>query len=79
MQRTRNALKSLPTKCSTLVNVVSHEGCVPWIDRAIKLVAPYAGQIILRGDIDFTLTAELDRWDEQGVKFIFGMDARPRW
>ena len=23
-------------------NVVSYEGCVPWIDRAIKLVAPYA-------------------------------------
>ena len=21
-------------------NVVSHEGCVPWIDRAIKLIAP---------------------------------------
>ena len=51
-------------------NVVSHEGCVPWIDRAIKLVAPHAGQITLRGDTDFTLTEELDRWDEQGVKFI---------
>ncbi len=56
-------------------NVVSHEGCVPWINRAIKLVAPHAGQITLRGDTDFTLTGELDRWDEQGVKFIFGMDA----
>src|SRR4029077_4668417 len=22
--------------------------------------------------------AELDRWDEQGVKFIFGMDAHPK-
>jgi len=59
-------------------NVVSHEGCVPWIDRAIKLVAPYAGQITLRGDTDFTLTAELDRWDEQGVNFIFGMDAHSK-
>ena len=59
-------------------NVVSHEGCVPWIDRAIKLVAPHAGQITLRGDTDFTLTAELDRWDGQGVKFIFGMDAHPK-
>ena len=56
-------------------NVVSHEGCVPWIDRAIKLVAPHAGEITLRGDTDFTLTGELDRWDGQGVKFIFGMDA----
>ena len=59
-------------------NVVSHEGCVPWIDRAIKLVAPYAAQITLRGDTDFTLSGELDRWDEQGVKFIFGMDAHPK-
>jgi hypothetical protein len=57
---------------------VSHEGCVPWIDRAIKLVAPHAGQITLRGDTDFSLTAELDRWDGQGVKFIFGMDAHPK-
>ena len=59
-------------------NVVSHEGCVPWIDRAIQLVAPHAGQITLRGDTDFTLTGELDRWDGQGVKFIFGMDAHPK-
>ena len=59
-------------------NVVSHEGCVPWIDRAIKLVAPHAGQITLRGDTDFSLTAELDRWDGQGVKFIFGMDAHAK-
>jgi hypothetical protein len=59
-------------------NVVSHEGCVPWIDRAIKLVAPYAGQITLRGDTDFTLTGELDRWDGQGVTFIFGMNAHAK-
>src|SRR6516225_9265785 len=48
-------------------NVVSHEGCVPWIDRAIELVRPYAGEITLRGDTDFTLSAELDRWDSQGI------------
>jgi len=42
-------------------NVVSHEGCVPWIDRAIELVGPYADEITLRGDSDFTLSAELDR------------------
>ena len=33
--------------------------------------------ITLRGDTDFTLSAELDRWDSQGIKFIFGMDAHP--
>jgi len=59
-------------------NVVSHEGCVPWIDRAIELLRPRAGEITLRGDTDFTLSAELDRWDSQGIKFIFGMDAHPK-
>ncbi len=46
-------------------NVVSHEGCVPWIDRAIELLRPRAAEITLRGDTDFTLSAELDRWDGQ--------------
>jgi len=51
-------------------NAVSHEGCVPWIDRAIELVRPRAAEITLRGDTDFTLSGELDRWDSQGIKFI---------
>lgn len=59
-------------------NVVSHEGCTPWIDRAIALVQPHARQVLLRGDTDFTLTGELDRWDRQGVQFIFGMDAHAK-
>jgi hypothetical protein len=59
-------------------NEVSHQGCVPWIDRAVALVGEHAGAITLRGDTDFTLTGELDRWDDQGVKFIFGMDAHPK-
>ena len=59
-------------------NVVSHDGCVEWIDRAIKVVAPHAGRITLRGDTDFTLSAELDRWDEAGIGFIFGMDAHKK-
>ena len=59
-------------------NAASHQGCVSWIDRAIELVRPYAGEITLRGDTDFTLSSELDRWDEQGLKFIFGLDAHPK-
>lgn len=59
-------------------NAASHQGCVPWIDRAIELVRPYAGEITLRGDTDFTLSAELDRWQGQGLKFIFGLDAHPK-
>jgi len=56
-------------------NAVSHEGCVEWMDRAIAVVRPFAGRITLRGDTDFTLTGELDRWDGEGIHFIFGMDA----
>ena len=59
-------------------NAVSHEGCVPWIDRAIALVQPHARQVLLRGDTDFTSTGELDRWDSQGVQFLFGLDAHPK-
>ena len=51
---------------------------MPWINRAIELVRPYAGEITLRGDTDFTLSAELDRWHSQRIKFIFGMDAYPK-
>ena len=43
-----------------------------------QMVAPHAGQITPRGDTDFTLTGELDRWDGQRVKFIFGMDGHTK-
>lgn len=55
-------------------NVVSHEGAVKWIDKAIELVWPHAKTITLRGDTDFALTANFDRWAEI-VDFLFGMDA----
>jgi Transposase DDE domain group 1 len=49
------------------------------LDRwAIELVRPCSGEITLRADTDFTLTAELDRWDSQGIKFLFGMDAHQK-
>ena len=59
-------------------NVASHQDSVSWIDRAIALVQPVAGRITLRGDTDFTHTAQLDRWDKAGVGFILGMDAHPK-
>jgi hypothetical protein len=37
-------------------------------------VSPYTERVCLRGDTDFSLTANFDRWAEQ-VDFIFGMDA----
>ncbi len=58
-------------------NVASHDGAVPWIDKAIGQVKPYAKRITLRGDTDFSLTAHFDRWAE-GVDFLFGMDASPK-
>ncbi len=56
-------------------NVVSHKGVSKRIDEAIALVQPHAEQICLRGDTDFSLTKQFDRWSDQ-VDFVFGMDAR---
>ena len=59
-------------------NRPSHEGAAPRLDQAIALCRQ-AGfeRITLRGDTDFTQTAHLDRWDEEGIRFIFGIDAMP--
>lgn len=59
-------------------NVVSHAGCVPWIDRALALTRTRAAKVCLRGDTDFSLTAEFDRWANEGVDFLFGVDAHPK-
>jgi Transposase DDE domain group 1 len=55
-------------------NVPSHTNAAVWIDKAIDLVLPYAPRVCLRGDTDFSLTANFDRWSER-VDFVFGMDA----
>jgi hypothetical protein len=57
-------------------NRPSHEQAAWYFDRAIEQCRK-AGfkKILLRGDTDFTQTAQLDRWDQEGVKFIFGIDA----
>jgi len=57
-------------------NRPSHENAAFYFDQAIE-VCRKAGfrQIRLRGDTDFTQTEHLDRWDEEGVKFVFGIDA----
>ena len=56
-------------------NRPSHEGAAAEIDRAIR-VCREGGfrQILVRGDTDFTQTKHLDRWDDDGVQFIFGAD-----
>jgi hypothetical protein len=58
-------------------NRPSHEGVIGYYDRAIALCRKAGFQEIrLRGDTDFALTSEFDRWDNDGVRFVFGNDAR---
>ena len=55
-------------------NRPSSDGAAEWIDRSIDLVAQHFRKVRLRGDTDFSLTENFDRWDER-VKFVFGYDA----
>jgi len=57
-------------------SVPSHQDVAVWLDRALKLVKPHFESIWFRGDADFSLTTHFDEWDQQGVQFIFGYDAR---
>src|SRR5450631_777559 len=58
-------------------NRPSHEGVIDYYDRAIALCRQAGFTAIrLRGDTDFSLTTELDRWDQDGVRFVFGYDAK---
>jgi hypothetical protein len=53
----------------------SSDGAAEWLDRAIDRVAPVFKKVWLRGDTDFSLTHNFDRWDER-VGFVFGYDAK---
>lgn len=56
----------------------SYEGAADYLDRAIALCREAGFRTIcLRGDTDFTQAAHLDRWDDEGVGFVFGLDAQP--
>ena len=59
-------------------NATSQSGSVEWIDRAVELVARVAPSVTIRGDTDFSHTAQLDRWEGAGHKFILGIDAHPK-
>ena len=58
-------------------NRPSAEGAAERFDQARTLCAD-AGfrRITFRGDTDFSQTRHLDRWDADGVRFVFGYDAR---
>lgn len=57
-------------------NRPSHDGAAEWIDRTIDLLKPNFLEIVFRGDTDFSLTKNFDRWDENST-FYFGFDAMP--
>jgi hypothetical protein len=56
----------------------SHEGAAPLLDQAAALCRR-AGflQITFRGDTDFSQTTHLDGWDDQDIRFVFGIDCMP--
>ena len=58
-------------------NRPSSEGAAERFDQAYALCRD-AGfrQVTFRGDTDFSQTGHLDRWDADGVRFVFGYDAR---
>ena len=57
-------------------NKHSSEGAGEVFDKAITLCrqAGFA-DILLRGDTDFYLTRNFDRWDDDGIRFVFGVDS----
>ena len=58
------------------VNRPSHEHAARYLDQSVKLCRDTGFcNILLRGDTDFSQTTELDRWDEGGVRFVFGIQA----
>jgi Transposase DDE domain group 1 len=57
-------------------NRPSHEGAAAKIDESIAVCRAAGFRLIrLRGDTDFSQTKYLDGWDDQKVKFCFGLDA----
>jgi hypothetical protein len=58
-------------------NRPSHERAAFYFDLALDQCRQ-AGfrKLTLRGDTDFALTTNFDRWTDAGVEFVFGFDAR---
>jgi hypothetical protein len=57
-------------------NRPSSEGAAERFDQARTLCREAGFQrITFRGDTDFSQTQHLDRWDAEGVRFVFGYDA----
>ena len=57
-------------------NRTSNDGAAEWMDRAIELAISTFKKVWLRGDTDFSLTHNFDRWNKKAW-FVFGYDAKP--
>ena len=57
-------------------NAPSHLDSARWIDKSLDLVCDTFKKVRLRGDTDFSLTGNFDKWDQRCM-FVFGMDAMP--
>ena len=56
----------------------SHDQAADYIDLGVDLVRRGGfRRVRVRGDSDFALTAHFDRWDADGVEFVFAIDAHP--
>ncbi len=57
-------------------NRLSSQGAEEIFDKAIELCRRAGfSDILLRGDTDFYKTRSFDRWDDDNVRFVFGVDA----
>ena len=60
-------------------NRPSQEGVVPYFDKAVSTCrAAGFEDVLLRGDTDFSITRDFDRWTDDGVRFVFGFDANKK-
>jgi hypothetical protein len=54
----------------------SHEDAAGYLDQAAALCRQAGFRAVtFRGDTDFSQTGHLDRWDDDGIHFVFGIDA----
>ncbi len=64
--------------CNRSGNRTSSYNAAGYIDKAVALCRTGGFQKIrLRGDTDFSQTAYLDGWDDEGIQFVFGINAMP--